>query len=151
MKPAKGISLFLLVVISVALSNSLSQAGEAHYRWKDKWGNPVYSDRPPPKGTDYKVVASGTSLVRKVNSAEGVVPAKIVPTLSNDFELIESRPDPVKKNPEICERARENLTTLNTYARIRLRDDQGEYRYISEEEKEAQRDEARSLIALHCD
>jgi len=144
-------SLLILLTVFLAVNGSFVQAADAHYRWTDKWGNPVHSDRPPPKGIDYEVVASGTSLVRKVNSAVGVVPARIEPSIGNDFEQVETRPDPVKKNPEICERARENLTTLNTYARIRIRDDQGEYRYIDEEEKEEQRNEARSLIAVHCD
>ncbi len=151
MKLVKRTSLLILVAGFIAMTSPAGQAGESHYRWNDKWGNPVHSDRPPPKGIDYEIVSSGTSLVRRVNSAEGVVPARIEPSIDNDFEPVETRPDPVKKNPEICERARENLTTLNTYARIRLRDDQGEYRYITEEEKEEQRTEARSLIAVHCD
>ena len=151
MKLVKRTSLLILVAGLIAMTSPVSQAGESYYRWNDKWGNPVHSDRPPPEGIDYEVVSPGTSLVRKVDSTEGVVPAKIEPSIDNDFEQTETRPDPVKKNPEICERARENLTTLNTYARVRLRDDQGEYRYITEEEKEAQRNEARSLIAAHCD
>ena len=151
MKPTKLLSPFILIAVLVATGSTISLAGDAYYRWTDKWGNPVHSDRPPPKGTDYEVVASGSSLVRRVNSAEGVVPAKIEPTLSNDFELVEARPDPIKKDPEICTNAQKNLTTLNTYARIRLPNADGEYRYLSEEEKEEQRDEARSLIATHCD
>jgi hypothetical protein len=150
-KPARSTNLLLILAVIIAAYSSISLAGESYYRWDDKWGNPVHSDRPPPKGVDYEVVSSGTSLVRRVNSAEGVVPAKIEPTIDNNFEQVETKPDPVKKNPEICDRAQENLTTLNTYARIRLRDDQGEYRYITEEEKEAQRDEARNLISVHCD
>ncbi len=146
----KFLSSLILIATLVASGSTVSLAGEAYYRWTDKWGNPVHSDRPPPKGVNYEVVASGSSLVRRVNSAEGAVPAKIEPTLRNDFELVETKPDPVKKDPEICAHAQQNLTTLNTYARIRLPDSDGEYQYLSEEEKEAQRNEARSLIATHC-
>ena len=151
MKPARSTNLLFILAVIIAASSSISLAGESHYRWNDKLGNPVHSDRPPPKGIDYEVVSSGTTLVRRVNSAEGAVPASIEPSIDNDFDQVETRPDPVKKNPEICDRAQENLTTLNTYARIRLRDDQGEYRYITEEEKESQRREARNLISVHCD
>ena len=150
MKLAKRAGLLILVAGLVATTSPIGQAGESYYRWDDQWGNPVHSDRPPPEGTDYEVVSSGSSLVRRVNSAEGVVPARVEPSIDNDFVPVETKPDPVKKNPEICSRAQENLTTLNTYARVRLRDDQGEYRYITEEEKEEQRNEARSLIAIHC-
>ena len=129
MKPANKTSLFVLLATFVALTSSFSQAGEAHYRWQDQWGNPVHSDRPPPKGTDYEVVESGTSLVRKVNSAEGVVPAKVEPTISNDFDQVDTKKDQYvsQKNPEYCQRAIDNLEVLDTKARIRLRNDQGEY------------------------
>ena len=57
----------------------------------------------------------------------------------------------IEKNPEFCQRARENLETLNTAARIRMRDEDGELRYINEEEKEEQRQRAREAIATHCE
>ncbi len=85
MKLVKRTSLLLLVAGFIAMASPVSQAGESHYRWNDKWGNPVHSDRPPPKGIDYEIVSSGTSLVRRVDSTEGVVPARIEPSIDNDF------------------------------------------------------------------
>ncbi len=152
MKPAKGISIFLLLVVSVIFGNSPSYAADAHYKWKDKWGNPVHSDRPPPKGVDYEIVASGTSLVRRVNSAEGVVPAKIDPTLDNKFEQIDTaKVETIEKNPEYCKRAQDNLYALNTSARIRMRDKDGEPYLLSEKDKETMRADALDVIEMHCD
>jgi hypothetical protein len=48
-------------------------------------------------------------------------------------------------------RARTNLETLNTSARIRIRDpDTGEMRYLTEEEKVTQRERAEETIRVHC-
>ena len=58
----------------------------------------------------------------------------------------------VKKNPESCARATANLETLNTSARIRIRDPEtGELRFISEDEKELQRQKAVETIRVHCE
>ena len=71
--------------------------------------------------------------------------------MSNDFEPVNTSKTPVKKSAEQCQRARENLETLNTKVRIQVRNDQGELRPLSEEEKEIQRQQAIDVIAVHCD
>ena len=128
-----------------------SHAENTYYRWQDAQGNPVHSDRPPPIGTPYEVITSGSSLVRKVAADEGAVPATTEPTVSNDFKPVESTNKPVKKNAEQCKRAQENLRTLDTKVRIQIRNDQGELRPLSEEEKDVQRKQAIDTIAVHCD
>lgn len=138
----------LAVLVSAGLS---AHAGSTYYRWQDDRGNPVHSDRPPPIGTPYEVVSTGSSLVRQVDSSEGAVPATTQPTVGNDFEKIDTKPKPVTKNSEQCQRAQENLATLNTKVRIQIRNDQGEIRPLSEEEKEIQRKQAIDTIAVHCD
>ena len=69
----------------------------------------------------------------------------------NEFERVETAKREVKKNPETCKRAQENLSTLDSYARIRVRDEQGNYRYIDEDEKAAQRAQAEELVRVHCE
>jgi hypothetical protein len=128
-----------------------SAAESVHYRWLDDRGNPVHSDRPPPKGVPYEVISTQSSLVRKVDPNVGAVPLTTEPTPSNDFEPVETKAQGVKKNPEQCKRARQNLETLNTKVRIQIRNDQGELRPLSEEEKEAQRKQALDTIEVHCD
>ena len=147
MKRAK--LLFLLAALATANSCPALSA-ESHYRWIDQHGNPVHSDRPPPQGVEYQVVSSGSSLVRKVSGDEGVVPAEVEPSMDNEFSQSETRPKAIVKNPEYCKRAQDNLTTLDSVARIRIRNDDGDFRFLDEEEKEAQRGEARSQISVHC-
>ena len=144
-----------LVIIATALACSfcipLALAEEVLYRWTDERGDPVHSDRPPPPGVDYEVISTRSSLVRSVDSSEGAVPLEVEPRVGNDFEPVKSTTIKIEKNPEYCQRARENLETLSAYARIRVRGDDGEYRYIDEEEKARRRKEAEEAIAQHCE
>jgi hypothetical protein len=150
-KRATKTYVFAGAALILSLTSVTAIAGKNHYRWIDDRGNPVHSDRPPPKGIDYEVISTGSSMVREVDAEEGAVPAQINPSAGNEFEQVETAKSRIEKNPEYCQRARENLATLNSAARIRLRDNQGELRYISEEEKEEQRQEAREMIAVHCE
>jgi hypothetical protein len=135
----------------VGVSSINAVAGTNHYRWTDERGYPVHSDRPPPKGVDYEVITTGSSLVRQVEAEEGAVPAEIVPRVGNDFEQVNTAKQETEKNPEYCERARQNIQSLDTNARIRVRNEQGEYHWLSQEEKAAQRLQAEATITEHCD
>jgi hypothetical protein len=141
----------LLLVLSGAASTAMAE-GKTHYRWQDERGNPVHSDRPPPAGIEYEVISTGSTLVRKVPANEGAVPAVAKPSIDNKFEQVETdRTDALKKNPEYCARAQENLRTLNTAARIRVRNDKGELYFLDEEQKQIRRDQAEVTIETHCD
>ena len=150
-KPTKLVSVAAaaLFVLTTALPTA---AGTTHYRWLDDRGNPVHSDRPPPKGTDYEVITTGSSLIRKVSGDEGAVPPETQPRVGNEFDQIDMEaPAEVEKNPEYCERAQKNLEALENANRIRVRNDQGEMRILSDEEREAEKIKARDAIADHCE
>ena len=151
MKQVMSTWLALTAFIVAAGTGFSAHAGSTYYRWQDDRGNPVHSDRPPPSGTSYEVITTGSSLVRQVDAEEGAVPATTEPTVSNDFEPVNTNKAAVKKSAEQCQRARENLATLNTKVRIQVRNDQGELRPLSEEDKEIQRQQAIDVIAVHCD
>lgn len=147
-------TLIKCTLAALCLATSLNilnaTAGEAYYRWVDERGNPMHSDRPPPKGTDYEVITTGSSFKREVSAQEGAVPLEVEPTPSNEFE-VSKESTAIKKNPEYCARARDNLAQLNTKARIRTRNDQGDVRYLSEEEKTAERTKAQEAISAYCE
>lgn len=150
MKGIKHLSLIALVTTVIATISGPSMAENTYYRWADDRGNPVHSDRPPPKGTDYEVVSTGSSLVRKVAAEEGAVPADTQSTPGNEFETTESAKPEQKQNIEFCKRAQDNLNTLESTARVRIRDDQGEFRYLTAEEKETEKKKAIDLMTVHC-
>jgi len=146
----KGLGSALIMLLATA-SLPLA-AADTHYRWQDGRGNPVYSDRPPPKGTEYEVISSRSGLKRVVSADEGAVPPEVVPRPGNRFDQVdESDMARSKKNPEFCETARNNLATLNKPGRIRLRNDQGELRYLDEEQIAAERAKAEEAIRQYCD
>ena len=151
MKGAIQAGLVAATLAALAFGSLYADAGNTYYRWLDARGNPVNSDRPPPAGTPYDVISTGSNLMRQGGPDEGAVPATTEPTVGNEFDQVKTKPQPVKKNPEQCERARENLETLNSKVLIQIRDDQGELHPLSQEEKEVQRKQAEATIAIHCD
>jgi hypothetical protein len=141
-------SAILLTVVAMSAS---AEKGTNYYRWINEKGNPEYSQTPPPKGVDYQVESTTSSMVRKVSADEGAVPAETAPTVSNDFEQSHKKNQQVTKNPESCRRARSNLETLDRGTQIRIRDQNGDPRILDEDEKQAHRQKALDTIAVHCD
>lgn len=139
---------FLLLVVAFSY---VATAGETYYRWTDERGNMLHSDRPPPKGTDYEVVSTDSNEIRKVDGDEGAVPLETKPRVGNDFDTSPKEPVEVKKSPETCKRARENLESLNSGEEIRMRNDKGEFRYLTDEEVAYHKKRARDVIRVHCE
>lgn len=144
-----------ILVLSIA---SVPLAAETIYRWQDDRGNLVVSDRPPEDGTvAYETVRIGRSAMASAfrNPAESEPasgPETDAPVGAGDRG---SRAAPgggePEKDPEACRTARENLKTLETFARIRTKDENGEYYYLTEEEKELRREQAREAIRVFCE
>lgn len=154
MKPALSKSIVLAVTLLSVLASLPASAERTYYRWLDDRGDPVHSDRPPPAGVDYEVVSTETTMIRRVPGEEGAVPAETTPRVGNEFDAVDATKEHmevIKKNPEYCKRAQENLETLNSAAKIRIRDEEnGEYRTLNAEEIEAQRTKAKDTMAVHC-
>ncbi len=156
-----------VIILGIALTAAAigftgsAHAADSYYRWKDERGNLVVSDRPPEASIEYEVFSTGSNRFRRVSPGEGAVPPETTSRPGNRFETSESDDDdPMEtvavevlpeKNPEICERARQNLQTLESAARIRVRDESGELRYLTEDEKDVQRQNALDNIEVHCD
>jgi hypothetical protein len=142
------------IVLAMAvptLSGSIANAGQVVYRWNDAQGNPVNSDRPPPVGTEYEVISTNSSMVRPVDAEEGAVPPTLKPSPDNQFEPVDTATPKVEKNPEYCQRAQENLAALDMKVRIQMRNEQGEVYFLTDEERELQRQKALDIIKVHCD
>jgi hypothetical protein len=150
----KGIVRWLLLstLFMAAGSAGLRAEENQYYRWLDDRGNPVHSDRPPPAGTPYEVVSTRTTTVRPVGSS-APTPAAPAPTGGDAVARAgtQSAAAATPRDPERCRQARENLETLDTAPRIRMRGDDGEFRYITDEEREQHRQTALSIINAHCD
>ncbi len=143
--------LVFTTILATILCASFANADAVVYRWNDAAGNQVNSDRPPPLGIEYETISTSSSMVHTVDPAEGTVPPTAKPGAGKDAPAAAAKAPASLKNPEHCARARDNLTQLDTHARIRLRDDQGEIRYLSEEEKAAEKQKALDAIKVFCE
>ncbi|MDG1389361.1 MAG: DUF4124 domain-containing protein [Halioglobus sp.] len=140
-------SLLCIAVTSV----NIHAAGTIHYRWMDDRGNPVHSDRPPPKGIDYEVVTTGSGIKRVVPGEEGAVPPEVSPRAGNEFTPVdEQNAQHSKKNAERCQRAIANLEALTENAKIRFRDNRGEERFLTTEEVIVETEKAKAQVSVYC-
>ena len=140
-----------LVIVFAATSSVIAIAGANHYRWMDDRGNPVHSDRPPPEGIDYEVITTGSGIKRVVSAEEGAVPAEIKPRVGNEFNQVNAtEKERSKKNPELCDRALKNLEALTGETKVRMRDDEGEERFLTTEEKIIEREKAKAQKSVYC-
>jgi hypothetical protein len=144
-----------LLVAASGLLGPAALAEKGYYKWMDPKGNPQHSDRPPPTGVEYEFISTDTGLSRRVSAEESRTRANPdtdnapPPTGGAPADTGDSDQVAIEKDPALCDQARANLDTLQSKARVRIRDDQG-IRYLTEEEKEVQRQKARDLIAVHC-
>jgi hypothetical protein len=123
----------------VAGSSVESPADANYYRWVDERGAAVHSDRPPPEGVDYEIISTSSNLIRTVSLADDVVPV-------NSEEASQST-----KNPELCKRATTNLETLTNSEKVKVRNDEGEVRFLTPEEIIVQRQTAKAQLSVYCD
>lgn len=143
------------LVACLLAGSAQTLADSALYRWKDSEGNPVMSDRPPPLGVQYETISTKSSIVHRV---EGEAPAEPVaaPAPAPAPEPAPSRvaskaPGSLhEKNPEYCAAARKNLEVIDRAPRIRIDDGEGGLRYITDEERAAQRQNNLEVIEAHC-
>ena len=136
---------FLSVSLSLFLSLFLTATSiaETTYRWTDDNGNPVLSDRPPAAGTPFTEIGVKTGL-RRFPRTIHISPthdnnASVLPasgkTMTNAPANSAENARGTHGNPDLCEQARENIFKFETFARMRVRDETGEVRFISDEER----------------
>ncbi|TGD71579.1 DUF4124 domain-containing protein [Mangrovimicrobium sediminis] len=143
----------LVAVLCVAGVQALA-AGNL-YRWKDANGNLVVSDRPPPGGEEFETISTRSNLVHNVEAEKADKAESSVSvdsgTASRKSAAASSKSAIHEKNPEYCKAARANLEVIDTAARIRVKGDDGEMRYITDEERAQQRQQALDVIEAHCE
>ena len=141
------------LVACLLAGSAQAVADSALYRWKDSEGNPVMSDRPPPLGVQYETISTKSSIVHRV---EGEAPPEPVtapaptPEPAPTASKTKAPSSLHEKNPEYCAAARKNLEVIDRAPRIRMDDGEGGLRYITDEERAAQRQNNLEVIEAHC-
>lgn len=123
-------------------ANQVSAAKEKFYKWTDAKGQTHYSQHPP-ANTQAEVVKTETGHSDPVNYG--------APATEEKKETGKEQIKSTEKDKERCESARKNAETLKAYARIRIKQDNGEYRFITPEEHKQKLDEANNAIAESCE
>lgn len=126
---------------------------DAAYRWVGPDGVTVLSDKPPPAGVPHETIKSRSRPYEEADPIEAGQPANddiSDPTSEEQLEYLPRVESPPEKDPRLCQQAKDNLATLQL-ARVRVPDANGEYRYLDEQEKARQRQNAQELIATYCE
>jgi len=144
------------LLLSVALiCIALPASGTEIYRWQDKQGNPVISDRRPAPGTPYTTL-NPTRL--------GISPNKKT-TASNPQNAWQTRTDrpesrisgttqgtekPVESTQAFCITIDNSISKLTTRPRISVRESDGSTRFLSDVERQGKLAEALALRDANC-
>ena len=132
-------------VLSLCLVTSVNAA--TLYKWTDEEGLIHYSERPPVGVTNYERIRSEATPGNKP------IEYKVdTPKDEQDQASAEAANNQAASavNQERCANARKNLEALNSFARIRVKEDDGQLRFLSEEEIVERRQEYRDVIANEC-
>ena len=147
----------ITLLVTFGLTPCLVAAAGDMYRWSDNNGNPVISDRPPPLGVPYTVIDAD-----RYGAKANVVAA---PPPPNKEQAQKETSSPVgdrqsaggggtrieiEKHPELCDQAKDAIFQLETFARVRVTDDDGTVRFMTDEERAEQLARAREVANANC-
>ena len=157
-----GIRLGLILSILVLLANK-GYCQQEYYVWIDENGVTNYAERAPsgsqpthvtgnqrfghkarpqtkpPEKNLKETAASGDLMTRAIDPDEVIAEEKAKYQTELDAER--------RRN---CELGKKNLARLETFARIRVLGEDGEYRFLSPEEMTEKKRESREAIIYHC-
>ncbi len=134
----------LIISVAVFMSASIAQAAaEKIYKWKDEKGIWHYDQRPPYQ-TPAEVIKPQTGHSDPVSYSK---PENEATKAAN----VEGEKAAPAKDRARCESARRNLETLKTYTRIRVKGDDGEFRFLTPDEQAQKIKEANAAIQEDCD
>ena len=122
------------------------------FKWTDEKGNVHYGDMHP-DGQDAKEM--------KIQRFKGQTPTASPQSKANDLEKDQAASSKIKalnlqKQVEMkaeeqrCNTAKKNLTTLKNNSRIKIRGEDGNYRYLSPEEISKKMQESQKAVDESC-
>lgn len=139
------IRILLTSILSMTLMSTAALAAD-YYKWTDENGVTHYSARKP---TDYAAEVIRINASGRGPSPEATSPpaATGTPPETGSSSAAQAAP---QKDEERCNWARTTLETLRNSNRVRIREDDGEVRILSEEEKSEQRQLAEEALKDAC-
>lgn len=147
------LGMFILPLLFIAECNA------EIYKWVDAEGNVHYAQqRPRDADAERLDIQQEPSTTFRSGTKESVKPEETVqdgkqqpaeePAAQEETKV--ETPAEKKQRLAACARARKSLATMESIGRIRSKDAEGNYTYLSQQQKEAQMKQARDLIKKYC-
>lgn len=141
----------------LAAISSVTYADSFTYKWSADNGTTQYTQIPPQDRPYTRVKTS--SKTSKVETSESPAPKKTIDESASNGEkaLAETEAQAAKEKIEIasqragnCEKAKQNLIVMQSRPRIRVPLANGEYKILSEEEKQSTIADTKKIILSDC-
>jgi Domain of unknown function (DUF4124) len=138
----------------VALLNPSLHADEV-YKWVDEQGITHYEERAPADKNYSKVTTYGVvpADAEKANQRLDQQRADKKSAEEKGLDYAKQKKisdEQARVRTENCKGAQNNLKTIQENARVRILGEDGEFRYLSEEERQQQIDTAKEMITANC-
>ena len=149
----KSLSLTALLGLVVAMP---AGAGVV-YRWLDEQGSTVVSDRQPPNGVDFETISTSSGRTMIVPPPETVTKDEAEQPAADANPNPEPQSKPPsdvytpKKDPKLCAQARSNMPILENGPRVRFTDEKGVVRFMTDEERELEKERTADAITAYCE
>lgn len=130
-------------VISFCLALTFNQAmADKLYKWTDDKGVTHYSQHPAAN-------VKNEVIIPKTGHSDPVTYTAPTSTPTHNANSSAAAKASLK-DPERCANARKNLDTLKTFARIKVKENNGEFRYLTPDEQKQKIGEANKAIEESC-
>ncbi|MFW2371802.1 MAG: DUF4124 domain-containing protein [Gammaproteobacteria bacterium] len=144
----------LILVTLFGLLPLTTQA--AIYKWVDENGKVVYSQQKPQNTKTEKIkvttrVPEDSSTYNKSALKKKEADKAATDKPANNKQAANAKPEKSpKERAESCKRAQDSLQTLVSRGRIRLKDGEGNIKYMSEEEKQQRIKREQDRVKQNC-
>ncbi|MCP4126829.1 MAG: DUF4124 domain-containing protein [Gammaproteobacteria bacterium] len=143
-----------IILISIMFLTWLLPATAKTYRWVDENGVTIYSQAPPPSGDATimkpppKPAASPDEIMKDLKQRQDAIDKAKKKKATPNKEEIDAKNAEIKK--ENCEIARKNLADISLHPRVRIKMDDGSYKQLTDEERQAKIDKFTKDIEKFC-
>ena len=138
------VSISFVLAASCLLFCTQGLAAGKVYKWTDKKGVLHYEQQPPTN------TAAEVEVIKPQTAHSDPSPSQIAPAAQPATEAAPGKKVDPLLDPERCENARKNVETLKTYSHIRIKGDDGQYRYLTPDEQKQKLDEANLAVKQSC-
>ncbi len=137
---------FMAILVSV-------QAADKPFKWTDDKGVVHYGDNPPDRSTAVQMNVHTGRASEPGNEQSSNETPQVANQETKNNEKTTSQPaanENAKIVKENCDIYKQNLSALKNSSRIREKDANGEYRYLTSEEKAQREKDADTYLKEHC-